>query len=72
MRGYYVLEQLHTLPNVTYLAKVRNTDEVMEVKDYEEQGNHEGGEKGNEHPAGDEKKADSTLPSAINSTEGGH
>ena len=72
LRGYYVLEQLHTLPNVTYLAKVRNTDEVMEVKDYEEQENHEGGEKGNEHPAGDEKKADSTLPSAINSTEGGH
>jgi hypothetical protein len=23
---YYVLEQIHTLPNVNYLAKVRNTD----------------------------------------------
>ena len=29
-RSYYVLEQLHVLPNVTYLAKVRNTDEVIE------------------------------------------
>ncbi len=29
-RGFYVLEQLHVLPNVSYLAKVRNTDEVIE------------------------------------------
>ncbi len=34
-RSFYVLEQLHTLPNVTYLAKVRNTDEVIESKDHE-------------------------------------
>jgi molybdopterin-containing oxidoreductase family iron-sulfur binding subunit len=26
-RSFYVLEQLHVLPNVTYLAKVRNTSE---------------------------------------------
>jgi Fe-S-cluster-containing dehydrogenase component len=26
-RSFYVLEQLHVLPNVTYLAKVRNADE---------------------------------------------
>jgi molybdopterin-containing oxidoreductase family iron-sulfur binding subunit len=26
-RSFYVLEQLHVLPNVTYLAKVRNTDD---------------------------------------------
>jgi molybdopterin-containing oxidoreductase family iron-sulfur binding subunit len=26
-RQFYVLEQLHVLPNVTYLAKVRNQDE---------------------------------------------
>jgi molybdopterin-containing oxidoreductase family iron-sulfur binding subunit len=26
-RQFYVLEQLHTLPNVTYMAKVRNKDE---------------------------------------------
>ena len=30
-RMYYVIEQLHTLPNVNYLAKVRNTDEVVEL-----------------------------------------
>jgi len=34
-RMYYVLEQIHTLPNINYLAKVRNTDEVIaaSVKD---------------------------------------
>ncbi len=25
-RAFYVMEQLHVLPNVSYLAKVRNTD----------------------------------------------
>jgi len=29
-RSFYVLEQLHVLPNITYLAKVRNTDEIIE------------------------------------------
>jgi molybdopterin-containing oxidoreductase family iron-sulfur binding subunit len=29
-RSFYVLEQLHVLPNVSYLAKVRNTDEIIE------------------------------------------
>jgi Fe-S-cluster-containing dehydrogenase component len=28
-RVFYVLEQLHTLPNINYLAKIRNTDEVI-------------------------------------------
>ena len=28
-RVFYVLEHLHTLPNVSYLSKIRNTDEVM-------------------------------------------
>lgn len=37
-RSFYVLEQLHVLPNVTYLAKVRNTDELI-VK-----GGHHGGD----------------------------
>ena len=27
---FYVIEQLHTLPNVNYLAKIRNTDEIIE------------------------------------------
>lgn len=30
LRNFYVIEQLHTLPNVNYLAKIRNTDEVIE------------------------------------------
>ncbi len=29
-RQFYVLEQLHVLPNVTYMAKVRNKDEAHE------------------------------------------
>ncbi len=28
-RLFYVIEQVHTLPNVSYLAKIRNTDEVI-------------------------------------------
>lgn len=28
LRLFHVLEQLHTLPNVSYLAKIRNTDEL--------------------------------------------
>jgi Fe-S-cluster-containing dehydrogenase component len=34
-RSFYVLEQLHVLPNVSYLAKVRNTDEVIEAAHHE-------------------------------------
>ena len=33
LRSFYVIEQLHTLPNITYLAKVRNSDEVIETKE---------------------------------------
>jgi molybdopterin-containing oxidoreductase family iron-sulfur binding subunit len=29
-RLFYVLESIHTLPNVNYLAKIRNTDEVIQ------------------------------------------
>src|SRR5687767_10228259 len=32
-RMFYVIEQLHTLPNVNYLAKVRNTDELIETEE---------------------------------------
>jgi MoCo/4Fe-4S cofactor protein with predicted Tat translocation signal len=28
-RTYYVLEEIHTLPNVNYLSKVRNTEEIV-------------------------------------------
>lgn len=31
-RLYYVLEQLHILPNVSYLSRIRNTDEVVAGK----------------------------------------
>ncbi len=34
-RSFYVLEQLHVLPNITYLAKVRNTEEVIESGKHE-------------------------------------
>ena len=27
-RTFYVLEHIHTLPNVNYLAKIRNTEEI--------------------------------------------
>ncbi len=37
-RTYYVLEQIHVLPNVSYMAKVRNTDRVV---GNEEEGGHE-------------------------------
>ncbi|MBS1496653.1 MAG: TAT-variant-translocated molybdopterin oxidoreductase [Bacteroidetes bacterium] len=30
-RNFYVIEQLHTLPNVSYLAKIRNTDRKVET-----------------------------------------
>jgi len=32
-RLFYVLEQLHTLPNVNYLAKIRNTEEIIEPEE---------------------------------------
>jgi len=35
-RNFYVLEQLHVLPNVSYLAKVRNTDRHVGVVEEEQ------------------------------------
>nr|WP_294906007.1 TAT-variant-translocated molybdopterin oxidoreductase [uncultured Lacibacter sp.] len=52
-RTYYVLEQIHVLPNVSYQAKVRNTDRVV--------GNHEeghGGAHGEAAEAKHEEKAE--------------
>ncbi len=40
LRMYYALEQIHVLPNVSYLAKVRNTDEVEEVAPAHAEGEH--------------------------------
>ena len=55
-RSFYVLEQLHVLPNVTYLAKVRNTDEIIESEHHE-----------TESVETKEMKKDSTIsvPSAV-------
>lgn len=39
-RSFYVLEQLHVLPNVTYLAKVRNTEELVETGGHHEAPKH--------------------------------
>jgi molybdopterin-containing oxidoreductase family iron-sulfur binding subunit len=35
-RLFYVIEQIHTIPNVSYLAKIRNTDEIIEPANHEE------------------------------------
>lgn len=32
-RLFYVLEQIHTMPNISYLAKIRNTDEIIETEE---------------------------------------
>ena len=36
-RNFYVLEQLHVLPNVSYLAKIRNTDRQIGVEEKQEE-----------------------------------
>jgi molybdopterin-containing oxidoreductase family iron-sulfur binding subunit len=42
-RLFYVIEQVHTLPNVNYLAKIRNTDEIIETgEEHEAEVNAEG------------------------------
>ena len=43
LRNYEVLEQLHVLPSVTYLSKIRNTDEVIAAKGAHAEEHHEGG-----------------------------
>ncbi|MCH5690384.1 hypothetical protein LWM68_42820 [Niabella sp. W65] len=42
-RLFYSLEQLHVLPNVSYLAKVRNTDEVLAGDEHHEEGHEAAG-----------------------------
>ncbi len=58
-RSFYVLEQLHVLPNITYLAKVRNTDEIIASENHDVEG-----DKGEET-----HRVDSTLPSAVKPEE---
>lgn len=55
-RLYYVLEQLHVLPNVTYLAKVRNTDEVLEIPAMKPKEAHGAEHKEGEHKEGEHKE----------------
>lgn len=62
-RSYEVLEQLHVLPNITYLAKVRNTEELIE----KEHGGEEHEATG--HEAGAEHKTDSTAKVPTGSVE---
>jgi molybdopterin-containing oxidoreductase family iron-sulfur binding subunit len=54
-RTFYVLEQLHVLPNVSYLAKVKNTDRHVSNQKEEEEGGHE--EKKEEHKAAEKEHA---------------
>ncbi|MGI8580663.1 MAG: TAT-variant-translocated molybdopterin oxidoreductase [Chitinophagaceae bacterium] len=48
-RKFYVLEQLHTLSNVNYLAKIRNTDRVVgdHQNEHEETGEFQGTKEAN-------------------------
>jgi MoCo/4Fe-4S cofactor protein with predicted Tat translocation signal len=48
-RTFYVMEQLHVLPNVSYLAKIRNTD--REVNNGNEREHHAEAAHGAEHKA---------------------
>ena len=68
-RSFLVLEQLHVLPNITYLAKVRNTEEMDE-----KWGGHHGGEEqaAGGHSEENKAKADSTLPSSTKPEEAHH
>ena len=43
-RLFYVLEQIHTLPNINYLAKIRNTDEIIAAKSDNEHARQQTGE----------------------------
>jgi molybdopterin-containing oxidoreductase family iron-sulfur binding subunit len=36
-RLYHIIEEVHTLPNITYLAKVRHTDVIEGVKEEKEE-----------------------------------
>jgi MoCo/4Fe-4S cofactor protein with predicted Tat translocation signal len=47
-RTFYVMEQLHVLPNVSYLAKIRNTDREVNNNPTGER-EHHGGEHGGAH-----------------------
>jgi MoCo/4Fe-4S cofactor protein with predicted Tat translocation signal len=66
-RLYYALEMLHTLPNVNYLAKIRNKEAIsgLEVEHHGGAAHHEGGAG---HGAGEKHGAEGDKPKA----ESGH
>lgn len=55
-RTFYVIEQIHTLPNINYLAKIRNTDEIVS-KD-ENGAEHAGQSEKTGTPGGEMKPSD--------------
>jgi MoCo/4Fe-4S cofactor protein with predicted Tat translocation signal len=57
-RLYYSLEQLHVLPNVSYMSKIRNTDEIIVSG---EEGDVEGEKPATEAPAVEKLAVDSTA-----------
>ena len=60
-RSFHVLEQLHVLPNVTYMAKIRNTDE--------DDKNWTGEHGGEEHAAGAQGANEGHMPAATTPEE---
>jgi MoCo/4Fe-4S cofactor protein with predicted Tat translocation signal len=55
-RLFYVIEMIHTLPNVSYLAKVRNTDTPIHIGEEVQETVGGQGQKEMEHQDGQEKK----------------
>ncbi|MBL7730569.1 MAG: TAT-variant-translocated molybdopterin oxidoreductase [Chitinophagaceae bacterium] len=69
-RRFEVLEQLHVLPNITYLTKVRNSEEKAKNWGEDEHGGGAHAEGG--HKAEEGHKADTVLPSAPKTEEAHH
>jgi MoCo/4Fe-4S cofactor protein with predicted Tat translocation signal len=69
-RSFHVLEQLHVLPNISYLAKVRNTEEID--KNWGEEDHGEGGHAAEGGHKVEGHKPDSTLPSTPKTEEAHH
>ena len=69
-RSFHVLEQLHVLPNISYLAKVRNTEEID--KNWGEEDHGEGGHAAEGGHKAEGHKPDSTLPSTPKTEEAHH
>lgn len=56
-RTFYVLDQLHVLPNVSYLAKIKNTDRHVSNEKEEEGGEHKGHEEKHAEKAAEKEHA---------------